>query len=68
MTVFDRSDRVANLCEMKFVSDEFSIDEDYGAKLRRKVERFIKVDDLFCLIDYRWTTSSRINVPAKHDF
>lgn len=42
MTVFDRSDRVVNLCEMKFVSDEFSIDKDYDAELRRKVERFIE--------------------------
>ncbi len=40
--MFDRSDRVANLCEMKFVSDEFSIDKDYDAELRRKVERFIE--------------------------
>ena len=40
--LFDRSDRVINLCEMKFVSDEFSIDKDYDAELRRKVERFIE--------------------------
>ena len=40
--LFDRSDRVVNLCEMKFVSDEFSIDKDYDAELRRQVERFIE--------------------------
>lgn len=42
MTVFDRSNRVVNLCEMKFVSDDFSIDKDYDAELRSKVERFIE--------------------------
>lgn len=40
--LFDRSDRVVNLCEMKFVADEFSIDKGYDAELRRKVERFIE--------------------------
>lgn len=44
--LFDRSDRVVNLCEMKFVADEFSIDKDYDAELRRKVERF--VEDTSC--------------------
>lgn len=44
--LFDRSDRVVNLCEMKFVADEFSIDKDYDAELRRKVERF--VEDTAC--------------------
>lgn len=40
--LFNRSDRVVNLCEMKFVSDEFIVDKDYDAELRRKVERFIE--------------------------
>ena len=40
--LFDRSDRVVNLCEMKFVADEFTIDKDYDAELRRKTERFIE--------------------------
>jgi len=44
--LFDRSDRVVNLCEMKFVADEFSIDKDYDAELRQKVERF--VEDTSC--------------------
>ncbi len=43
--LFDRSDRVINLCEMKFVSDEFSINRDYDHELRRKVERFIEDTD-----------------------
>ena len=40
--LFDRSDRVVNLCEMKFVSDEFSVDNEYDTELRRKVKRFIE--------------------------
>lgn len=40
--LFDRSDRVVNLCEMKFVTDDFSINKDYDLELRRKVERFIE--------------------------
>lgn len=39
--LFDRSDRVVNLCEMKFVSEEFSVDKDYEASLRQKVARFV---------------------------
>lgn len=39
--LFDRSDRVVNLCEMKFVSEEFSVDKDYEAALRQKVARFV---------------------------
>lgn len=44
--LFDRGDRVVNLCEMKFVADEFSIDNECDADLRRKVERF--VEDTVC--------------------
>ena len=40
--LFDRSDRVVNLCEMKFVAEDFSIDNGYDAELRRKTERFIE--------------------------
>ena len=40
--VIDRRDRVINLCEMKFSLDEYVIDKDYEAQLRRKIERFRK--------------------------
>lgn len=36
--LIDRADRVLNLCEMKFTRDEFSIDKDYDAKLRTKID------------------------------
>ena len=44
--LFDRSDRVVNLCEMKFVSNEFAINRDYDAELRRKMDCF--VEDTSC--------------------
>lgn len=38
--LFDRADRVVCVCEMKFSSSEFSVDKEYDAELRRKVDRF----------------------------
>lgn len=35
--LIDRADRVVNVCEMKFVHGEFSIDKDYDEKLRNKI-------------------------------
>lgn len=37
--VIDRDDMV-NLCEIKFYNDEFTIDSDYAAKLRKKETQF----------------------------
>ena len=41
--LIDRRDRVINICEMKFSSDEYSIDKDYDQNLRRKINRFAEV-------------------------
>ncbi|MBP5545505.1 MAG: ATP-binding protein [Kiritimatiellae bacterium] len=38
--VIERADRVVNLCEMKFCSEQFSIDAGYAASLREKVGAF----------------------------
>jgi hypothetical protein len=38
--LIDRRDRVINICEMKFSSDEYSIDKEYDLNLRRKINRF----------------------------
>ena len=38
--VIRRADRVVNLCEMKFCSEQFSIDADYAGKLREKIGAF----------------------------
>ena len=38
--LFDRADRVVSVCEMKFSSSEFSVDNEYDAELRRKIDRF----------------------------
>lgn len=38
--LIDRSDRIINICEIKFSIDEYVIDRDCELKLRRKIERF----------------------------
>ena len=38
--LIDRQDQVINLCECKFSNDDFTIDKDYAAQLRRKMEVF----------------------------
>ena len=35
--IIDRSDRVVSLCEMKFVSTEFEVKQDYAMKLRERL-------------------------------
>lgn len=41
--VIDRDDNVINLCEMKFASDEFTIDAEYDKRLRQRESLFRKV-------------------------
>lgn len=38
--IIDRRDRTTNICEIKFSVGEFVIDQDYEAKLRKKMEIF----------------------------
>lgn len=38
--VIDRKDMTVNLCEMKFAEDDYRIDEEEDAKLRRRVSSF----------------------------
>jgi hypothetical protein len=38
--IIDRRDNTINLCEMKFSSDQFTIDTDYEAELRYKISTF----------------------------
>jgi hypothetical protein len=38
--LIDRADRTINICEMKFYTDEFTIDKSYAAELARKLEVF----------------------------
>ena len=35
--IINRKDRVVNLCEMKFVKDEFSVTNDYEQLLRSRI-------------------------------
>lgn len=39
--LIDRDDRVINICEMKFSSDDFLIDKQYDAELRNKIQSFV---------------------------
>jgi hypothetical protein len=41
--LIDRGDRVINVCEMKYSSDEYTMDEEEGRKLRRRLEIFRSV-------------------------
>ena len=36
--IIDRKDNVLNLCEMKFASSEFEVDNDYEKKLRHRLQ------------------------------
>lgn len=36
--IINRADRVVNLCEMKFVSTEFEVKNDYETKLRERIQ------------------------------
>ena len=38
--VIDRADRVTNLCEMKFASEQYSISKDEADEMRRKTAAF----------------------------
>lgn len=39
--LIERADRVVNLCEMKFYQGEFTLDKDYDAKLRNKIDALL---------------------------
>ena len=38
--LIDRADRIINVCEMKFMTNDFTIDRQYDAELRRKLDIF----------------------------
>lgn len=40
--VINRSDRVINLCEMKFVTGEFEVKNDYEMKLRERIQWMVE--------------------------
>ena len=40
--VISRSDRVINLCEMKFVAGEFEVKNDYEMKLRERIQWMVE--------------------------
>ncbi|MDR0852747.1 MAG: ATP-binding protein [Clostridiales Family XIII bacterium] len=40
--LIDRNDNIINICECKFVNDEFVIDKDYDEALRNKIGVFVR--------------------------
>ena len=38
--LIDRADRVVNVCEIKYSTDDYTIDKKYDAELRRKLDVF----------------------------
>lgn len=40
--VISRSDRVINLCEMKFVAGEFEVKNDYEMRLRERIQWMVE--------------------------
>ncbi len=40
--LIDRGDRIINVCEMKFSSDEYAIDPEYNRLLQRKMSVFVE--------------------------
>ena len=38
--LIDRRDKVINICEMKYSSDEYEMDKSYDGDLRNKIKRF----------------------------
>ena len=39
--LIDRKDDTINLCEIKYVRDEFDIDKDYASALENKINAFV---------------------------
>lgn len=44
--VIKRRDRVINICECKFSTDEYTIDKDYETSLRNKVGAFVRAGNI----------------------
>lgn len=42
--LIDRADRVVNVCEIKFLNAEFTIDKSYAKNLRNKINLFSKME------------------------
>jgi AAA+ ATPase superfamily predicted ATPase len=55
--LIDRKDDVINICEMKFYSDEFSINTEYAKKLRTKKEGLKAVIDTNKMIHITFITT-----------
>ena len=39
--LIDRADRVVNICEMKYSTNDYTIDKKYDAEIRRKLDVFV---------------------------
>ena len=55
--LIERRDRIINICEIKFSSDEFIIDKEYDHKLRNKIEAFKRNTSTKCGIQLTMITT-----------
>lgn len=56
--VIDRSDRVVNVCEMKFSRQQFAIEKEYEENLRRKLSVFRMVEKIKGAIHLTFITAA----------
>lgn len=58
--LLDRADRVVNVCEMKYVSDEYVIDAEAEKSLIRKCETFSAVTKTKCAVHLTLVTTKGV--------
>ena len=64
--VIERSDRIIDLCEMKFSTQQYTITEDYDKKLRERMSIFANETKTKYTVNYVFVTTFGIRNPQNH--
>jgi hypothetical protein len=64
--VIERSDRLVNLCEMKFTTKQYAIADDYDRKLRERMAIFAEETKTQFPINYVFVTTYGVRNPQNH--
>jgi saccharopine dehydrogenase-like NADP-dependent oxidoreductase len=64
--VIERSDRIIDLCEMKFSTQQYTITEDYDKKLRERMSIFANETKTKYAVNYVFVTTFGIRNPQNH--
>ena len=64
--VIERSDRVVNLCEMKFSTKQYTITNDYDLKLRQRMSVFAEETKTKYALNYVFVTTFGVSNPQNH--